>query len=147
MVTIMQRRRFLQTGSVLLTMLGLATMARANEPAAAPAPAAFDMAGVGLPIIVGGRVRNYVFIALKLHLGAGYALEAVRAKEPYLRDALVRAGHATPFVLADDWTRLDEAALSASVIRSAARLIGPGAVTRVEIVSQAARRRAGVRGA
>lgn len=142
----MQRRSFLQTGSVFLTALGLATAAKANEPATAPASETFDMAGLGLPIIVDGRVRNYVFVALKLHLGAGQGQEALRAKEPYLRDALVRAGHATPFVLKDDWNRLDEAALCASVIRIAARLIGPGAVTRVEIVSQAARRRAGVRG-
>lgn len=142
----MQRRRFLQTGSVLLAVLGLASAARAESPAAAPAAATFDMAGLGLPIIVDGRVRNYVFVALKLHLGSSQALEAVRVRQPYLRDALVRAGHATPFVLKDDWNRLDEAALSASVIRIAAHLIGPGAVTRVEIVSQAARRRAGRRG-
>lgn len=143
----MQRRRFLQAASVLLSALGAAGVARASEPAADPGPAVVDLTGVGLPVIIDGRVRNYVFIALRLHLGAGQSPEAVRAKEPHLRDALVRAGHATPFVLKDDWTRLDEAALSASVIRSAARLIGPGAVTRVEIASQAARRRAGVRGA
>jgi hypothetical protein len=103
-----------------------------------------NLPGMGLPIITDGRVRNYVFIVLKLHLGPGHTVEAVRAKEAYLRDALVRAGHRTPFVLANDWTRLDTAAVSASVMRSAATLIGRGAVARVEIVSQTARRRTGL---
>jgi hypothetical protein len=105
----------------------------------------FNLTGVGLPIIVGGRVRNYIFVVLKLHLGQGHALDAVRAKEPYLRDALVRAGHRTPFVLADDWNQVDAEALSASLIRSADALIGKGAIARVEVVSQAARRRTTVR--
>lgn len=108
-------------------------------------PVSFNLTGVGLPIIVGGRVRNYIFVVLKLHLGQGHALDAVRAKEPYLRDALVRAGHRTPFVLADDWNQVDPEALSASLIRSADALIGKGAIARVEVVSQAARRRTTVR--
>jgi hypothetical protein len=70
----------------------------------------------------------------------------MRAKEAFLRDALVRAGHRTPFVVADDWTRIDATALSASLMRSATTIAGRGAVTRVEVVSQAPRRRTGVRG-
>ena len=102
------------------------------------------MPGVGLPIIAGGRLRNYVFVSLRLHLGGSATPETMRAKEAYLRDALVRAGHRTPFVVADDWTRIDPVALSASLIRSAATIAGRGSVTRVEIVSQAPRRRTGV---
>jgi len=124
----------------------LSGSALASPSAETPAePASFNLTGVGLPIIVGGRVRNYVFAELKLYLGEGQTLDAVRAKEPYLRDALVRSGHRTPFVLADDWNQLDAAALSASLIRSADSLIGKGAIARVEVVSQAARRRTTVR--
>lgn len=124
----------------------LSGSALASPSAETPAePASFNLTGVGLPIIVGGRVCNYVFAELKLYLGEGQTLDAVRAKEPYLRDALVRAGHRTPFVLADDWNQLDAAALSASLIRSADSLIGKGAIARVEVVSQAARRRTTVR--
>ena len=121
--------------------------AAASPSAETPAQSAsINLTGVGLPIIVGGRVRNYIFVVLKLHLGEGHALDAVKAKEPYLRDALVRAGHRTPFVLADDWNQLDAQALSASLIRSASTLIGRGAVTRVEVVSQTPRRRTGMQG-
>lgn len=134
--------------ALILAVAGAALSgpALASPSAETPAqPVSFNLTGVGLPIIVGGRVRNYIFVVLKLHLGQGRALDAVRAKEPYLRDALVRAGHRTPFVLADDWNQVDAEALSASLIRSADALIGKGAIARVEVVSQAARRRATVR--
>ena len=134
--------------ALILAVAGAALSgpALASPSAETPAqPASFNLTGVGLPIIVGGRVRNYIFVVLKLHLGQGHALDAVRAKEPYLRDALVRAGHRTPFVLADDWNQVDAEALSASLIRSADALIGKGAIIRVEVVSQAARRRTTVR--
>ncbi len=134
--------------ALILAVAGaaLSGSALASPSAETPAePASFNLTGVGLPIIVGGRVRNYVFAELKLYLGEGQTLDAVRAKEPHLRDALVRAGHRTPFVLADDWNQLDAAALSASLIRAADSLIGKGAIARVEVVSQAARRRTTVR--
>lgn len=140
----MQRRALIQAGAIL-TAAAVAGSARASEKAA-PAAATVNMTGVGLPIIVDGRVRNYVFIVLKLHLGPGHTVEAVRAKEAYLRDALIRAGHRTPFVLPDTWVALDTAALSASLIRSASTLVGRGAVARVEVVSQTPRRRTGMQG-
>ena len=140
----MQRRALIQAGAVL-TASAVAGSVRASEKAA-PAEVVVNMTGVGLPIITEGRVRNYVFIVLKLHLGSGHTVEAVRAKEAYLRDALVKAGHRTPFVLPDTWLALDTTALSASLIRSASTLIGRGAVARVEVVSQTPRRRTGMQG-
>lgn len=118
------------------------TAARASTSDRAPSGGqSLSMPGVGLPIITAGRLRNYVFVSLRLHLGGSATPESMRTKEAYLRDALVRAGHRTPFVVADDWTRIDTAALSASLMRSAATIAGRGSVTRVEIVSQAPRRR------
>lgn len=100
-----------------------------------------NMAGVGLPVIAGGRIRNYVFVMLRLNLGGGATAQTLRLKEPYLRDALVRAAHRTPFLNAADWNLLDGAALSASLMRSATTIVGRGQVTRVEILSQTPRRR------
>ena len=136
-------RRDLIAASVALPSVAAATMVHAGD---APANgASLGIAGVGLPVISGGRIRNYVFVSLRLHLGGGATPESMRLKEPYLRDALVRAGHRTPFVVETDWTLIDGAALSASLMRSAATIAGRGAVTRVEIISQAPRRRTGVR--
>lgn len=137
------RRRDLIAASAVLPVIVSARAARAED-----APAAgqsLNISGVGLPIIWGGRLRNYVFVSLRLHLGGSTTPELMRPKEAYLRDALVRASHRTPFVLADDWTRIDGAAVSASLMRAAATIAGRGAVARVEIVSQAPRRRTGVR--
>lgn len=137
------RRRDLIAASFAVPALATVTMAHAEDKPATGA--SLGIAGVGLPIISGGRIRNYVFVSLRLHLGGAATPESMRPKEAYLRDALVRAGHRTPFVIEDDWTRLDAAALSASLMRSAASIAGRGAVTRVEIISQAPRRLTGVR--
>lgn len=134
-------RRDLIAASAALSAVALPVMAE-DAPSGGQS---LGMPGVGLPIITEGRLRNYVFVSLRLHLGGSATPETMRAKEAFLRDALVRAGHRTPFNVADDWTRIDAAALSASLMRSAAAIAGRGAVTRVEVVSQAPRRRTGVR--
>ncbi|HZW17017.1 MAG TPA: hypothetical protein VFF66_12305 [Brevundimonas sp.] len=137
------RRRELIASSIALPSVAAATMADAGGTSATGSSLA--IAGVGLPVITQGRLRNYVFVSLRLHLGGSATPESMRPKEAYLRDALVRAAHRTPFVVADDWTRIDAAALSASLMRAADPIAGRGAVTRVEVVSQAPRRRTGVR--
>ncbi len=137
------RRRDLIAASAALPVLTAGSDALASDRPA-PSGASLSMPGVGLPIIAGGRLRNYVFVSLRLHLGGSATPESMRLKEAYLRDALVRGGHRTPFLVPGDWTRIDEAALSASLMRSAAAIAGRGSVVRVEIVSQAPRRRTGV---
>lgn len=137
------RRRDLIAASIALPSVAAAAPAQADD--APTSGLSLGIAGVGLPVISGGRIRNYVFVSLRLHLGGGATPESMRPKEAYLRDALVRAGHRTPFVVETDWTRIDAVALSASLMRSAAAIAGRGSVTRVEILSQAPRRRTGVR--
>lgn len=109
-----------------------------------PAAAVVNLQGVGLPVISGGRIRNYVFVSIRLHLSASAAMETVRAKDAHFRDALVKAAHRTPFTLADDWSQLDTAALSRSLMASATRIAGQGKVARVEVLHQAPRRRTGI---
>ncbi|HEX8660708.1 MAG TPA: hypothetical protein VF686_02490 [Brevundimonas sp.] len=137
------RRRDLIAASVALPVLAAGREAMASDRPA-PGGLSISLPGVGLPIIAGGRLRNYVFVSLRLHLGGSATPESMRPKEAFLRDALVRAGHRTPFTVAGDWTVVDTAALSASLVRSAAAIAGRGSVTRVEVVSQAPRRRTGV---
>jgi hypothetical protein len=140
------RRRDLIAASAAMPVLAAGGAAVASDTPA-PGGQSLNMPGVGLPVIVGGRLRNYVFVSLRLHLGGSATPESMRTKEAFLRDALIRAGHRTPFVVADDWTRIDPAALSASLMRAAATIAGRGQVVRVEVVSQAPRRRTGVRAA
>lgn len=139
------RRRDLISAVTVLPAVAVASIAEASDAPAAPGGATLNISGVGLPIIAEGRLRNYVFVSMRLHLGGSATVESMRGKEAYLRDALVRAGHRTPFTVADDWTRIDTNAMSASLIRSAAAIAGRGAVTRVEVISQAPRWRTGLR--
>ena len=120
-------------------------LALASSPAfAAGAPKKADDSGqyvavspVGLPVVVGGKVINYVFVTVRIDLSASANAAKLREREPYFRDALVRAGNRTPFTLASDYTKIDEARLVAALTRDAAAIAGPGAVKGVKVVSQA----------
>ena len=138
----MDRRTLITAGTVALSS-GVASAALASSDAPA-APAALSIAGLGLPVIEGGRLRNYVFVALRLELGAGKTVEQMRPKEAFYRDALVKAAHRTPFTGPGDWTRLDERALSAALVSASVAISGRGSVRRVEVVSQSPRRRTGM---
>ena len=104
-----------------------------------------DVSPVALPVAENGQMRNYVFVTMRLNLRAGGDTTSVREKEPYFRDALVRAAHRRPFSVAGDMTRVDEAAIRAFVYRTAASILGPGMVTSVDFAAPPApQRRTGV---
>ncbi len=94
-----------------------------------------DLAPVALPIVEGGKLRNYVFVSLRLNLAPSADPTKLREKGPYFRDALVRAGHRRPFTVAGDLTRIDEAALKATMMRECAAIVGPGVVISVQFSS------------
>ncbi|MDO1558697.1 hypothetical protein Q0812_04565 [Brevundimonas sp. 2R-24] len=132
-------------------LAGLGALAAA--PAAAGGPSrgssselvGIDLPAVGLPVVVEGRVRNYVFVTVRLMISPSADQQAVRAKEPYFRDALVKAGHRTPFTLANDWTQLDAGRISAAVMAAAPAIARRGAVRQAVVALQAPRRRTGMR--
>ena len=131
-----------------LGTLAIAATAAGSAAASEDAPAgdqSLDIAGVGLPIIIDGRIRNYVFVTIRLTLGAGQMPDQLRAKEPHFRDALVKAAHVTPFVVQSDWTVIDTAAVCAMLMRVAPRIAGPGSIVRAEVATQMPRRRTGMR--
>ena len=96
---------------------------------------------VALPVAVDGHLANYVFVTVKVLLNPGANALALSDKEPYFRDALVRAAHRTPFVIRNDYNRIDEAKLKAALYPEAVRIAGPGAVRGIEVLSQQAQHR------
>lgn len=134
----MNRRALIS--AVMLSGLASATPALAGS-SESKEPVVYDMTMIGLPVIRDGRLLNYVFVNMKLHLAQGVRPETVQPKEALIRDAVVRAGHSRPFVLADKNTELNLTALTAEVLRQANHHLGRAAVTRVEVVNQMARRR------
>lgn len=113
------------------------TPAMAADKKTPDKPLSIQLTAVALPVIVDNRLLNYVFVKVKLDLAAGADGAAVRAKEPYFRASLMRAGHHSPFTLATDYTKLDAVKIRAEVLRDAAVILGPGVVHDAEIVSQA----------
>jgi len=91
---------------------------------------------VALPIIVDGRLVNYVFVTAKVLLTPQADVITLRDKEPYFRDALVRAAHRTPFVLRNNYNHLDDAALKASLFRDAGAIVGRANVAGVQVVNE-----------
>lgn len=101
-----------------------------------------DLQPVGLPIVVNRQLVNYVFVNVRINLTSGANVARLREKEPYFRDALVRAGHRTPFTLASDLGAVDVPKLTAALTRDAAAIAGPGQIRSVVVTEQAPRRRA-----
>lgn len=103
-----------------------------------------DLSPVAMPIVVDGRLVNYIFVYVRINLTRGANAVKLREKEPFFRDALVRAGHRTPFTKADDYMVVDTTKLSSTLQREAAAIAGPGMVRSVVVTSQAPKKRAGV---
>jgi flagellar basal body-associated protein FliL len=128
-------------------------LAATQAPAAAPKKGEgepsqgqyVDISPAALPIIVNGRLRNYVFVAVRVNLTPKAPTQKLREKEPYLRDAMVRAAHRAPFVVAGDPTRVDESRLRAALAPEASRILGAGMVQSIVVTSQTPQRRAGLR--
>ena len=100
-----------------------------------------ELQPVGLPIVSGGRLVNYVFVYMRINLTSSASASRLREKEPFFRDAMVRAAHRTPFTLASDLGKIDQARLIAAVTRDAIAIAGPGQIKSVILTSQAPRRR------
>lgn len=120
--------------TLLATALALVAAAPALADGSVPGQYV-DTSPVALPVAENGLMKNYVFVSLRLNLRAGVDPTMVREKEPYFRDALVRAAHRRPFSVPGDMTRVDEAQIRAVVFRQAAAIVGPGVVTSVTFAS------------
>src|ERR1700679_2679300 len=111
----------------LILLVALSLLTGAAQAAEKPKAVGqyVDLQPVALPIVVDGRLVNYVFVYVRVNLKASADVTKVRDKEPMFRDALVRDGHRTPFVLPGDWQKVDEARLIAAMTRDT-NAIAPG---------------------
>lgn len=100
-----------------------------------------DLSPVALPIVLNGRLINYVFVQVRINLSPGADSPKIREKEPWFRDALVRAGHRTPFTKATDYTVIDEARMKAALMREAAAITPARNLASVTLVSQTPKQR------
>jgi len=130
----------MRTPALLIAAI-LASMATSVFAADAP-PKVDDqsvkLSPLALPIVVEGRVVNYVFVTVKVDLTPSANAMALRDKEPNFRDALVRDAYRTPFVTPGNYNHLDEVRLKAVFFRDAAAIAGAGQVRGIEVLNQQA---------
>lgn len=131
-------RRALIAAALVLTLAGTA-QAAGKEPV--QVGQYVDLQPVGLPVVVRGQLLNYVFVYVRLNLAANTDVAHLRDKEPYFRDALVRLAHRTPFTVLTDYNRIDEARLTAALMREASAIAGPDEIRSVVVSSQAPQHR------
>jgi hypothetical protein len=134
------RKRLLILAIPLLALAGAAHAGEEKKPK--EVGQYVDLQPVAMPIVVDGQLMNYVFVYVRINLKTGVDIIKLREKEPFFRDALVRAGHRTPFTAPNDWQKVDEAKLVAAMTREAAAITGPGVVSSVVLTSQTPQRRA-----
>lgn len=103
-----------------------------------------DISPVALPIVVQNRLINYVFAQVRINLTASADAPKLREKEPWFRDALVRAAHRSPFTLATNYTLVDEARLKATLMREAALITAARHLQSVTLISQTPKQRSGL---
>jgi hypothetical protein len=130
----MLRRRFLL--ALPLLAAALASPAAAGEGPPKQVGQYVDLQPMMLPVIVDGRLENYVYVSVRLNLTASADPSRWRTKEPLFRDALVRLGHHTSFTLPGDYDKLDAARLSAAMAREAMAITGPGVIRSVVVTAQ-----------
>lgn len=131
----------------LIAVLAASSALAADHGAKTPETAVgqyVDLATVALPVVWEGRLINYVFVSVRLNLRGNADSVTLRAKEPFFRDALVRAAHRKPFTRIDDFAKLDDKALSATMMGEAARIAGAGVVTSVVVTSQTSQKHSGL---
>ncbi len=129
--------RPMRIAAVLLTALSIATPALAapKDSSEAADGQYINVSPVAAPIVLKGQLINYIFVTLRLNLAPNVDALKMREREPYFRDALVRAAHRKPFVKPGDYTHVDEPALKAAMMNEAARIAGPHMITSIDIVS------------
>ena len=136
----MDRRALLALAPALL-----ATAAQASAPPKKEAAGQYvDLSPIALPVVVEGRLVNYIFVSLRLNLAPSADSVKLRAKEPWFRDAMVRAGHRTPFTNPKNYLVLDEARLKATLLREAGAISGAKNFTSAAVLSMTPKQRSGL---
>ena len=130
--------------ATLFTLPGEAEAASQAPPVESADGQYVDISPVALPIVYNRRLVNYVFVSVRLNLARNINAAAMREKEPYFRDALVKLAHRRPFTRLDSFTAVDEGALRSAMAAEAARIAGPRAIAGVQVVNQTPRRRSGL---
>jgi hypothetical protein len=133
--------RRLLIGFAPLLILGGAAHAADDKAPKSDVGQYVDLQPLPMPVVINGALVNYVFVYVRLNLTTGANATRLREKEPYFRDALVRAGHRTPFVVPTDYQKVDAGRLTAAMVREAVAIAGPGQIRSAVVTAQTPQKR------
>lgn len=103
-----------------------------------------DISPVALPVVVRGQLVNYVFVSVRVVLTRQANAGKWRAREPFFRDALVRAAHRTPFTRADNYAAIDVEKLKAAMMRESIAIAGARDIAAISVGNQTPKRTTGL---
>lgn len=95
-----------------------------------------DLVPVAAPIVVGGVVRNYVFVTVRVTVAATGDPNKVRQAEPLLRDAIVRAVNGESMTRPDNYNLVDSKRLIATLSAKFPAILGKGQIRSITIPKQ-----------
>lgn len=125
--------------ALILSPVGAATAGEAKPKDGKDDPKAqlqFDMSPVALPVVYHSVIVNYVFVKVRFVTGKPGDSAIVKAKEPYLRDTLVRSTSHTIYNTEADLNRIDSVAVQKLLATTVDGLVGKGVVKQVLIIDQ-----------
>lgn len=91
-----------------------------------------DLSPLAIPSMEGRRLKNYIFAAIRVKLTSRADPQKLRDKEPFFRDAIVRAAHRAAYNLPTDFDRLDEPRFKAMAVAEATKVAGAGMVAGIQ---------------
>ena len=100
-----------------------------------------DLSGIGLPVMKEGRVVNFVFIRARIQLNPGLTKADIEAREPFIREGLVRSAYRTPLNSGTEYMAVDPKKFEAVLMREAKAALGANKVRSVELRDQKAQKR------
>jgi hypothetical protein len=120
----------LTVSTLISGVVGLSAVAPLQTPALAASPPAATgnnlyLSTVGVPIISGGRLVNYVLVRLSLSLSAGTDVSHMSEKEPYFREALVRLGYRTHLNPSNSLNKVNPDLVSSKMLPLCQAIVGP----------------------
>ena len=126
-------------GLIFLGTMHASPVLASGAPEKAAVEPNIKISAVALPIFVDRRVTNYIFVSIKIHLTPKANIDAMRAKEPYFRDALMKSAYKTSYGQKDSDDKLDEKLFKTQINTLFTGIAGPGMIQSIEIVEQKAK--------
>jgi hypothetical protein len=109
--------------------------AKAEDGEAATTSRSMDAPYLAVPVVRDGQLVNYLFVSLRIEISPQVDLWRTREQAHFLRDALVRASHASDLADPNDTKTLNEARAIEVYRAAAVQALGDRAVTGISVVA------------